>query len=295
MKFFRVVPMLALALLFACNPLKQMQTLQSSVSESFASGNYEQTLVSYDQLKKYQSDKGAATDLTYLKMAAKAANELKRYSRSEELLKGWLERSEDEEAVLLLGELYQKTNQPRKEQDHWKKYFSLVTSDEVKMDILSRQFRLEMKNENYEAALELWDRMPPTNVPELLFMRAEALKATGKEEEADAIVEKILARNPDFEPALFWKGVNVYNNAEKWFQSEMAKYNKKPDYTTYVYLRRELKKISTLYRQSRDMFEKMRGIDPANNTYIKYLKNIYLRLEMKAEAAKLDMLLNNQR
>ena len=296
MKFFRVVvPMISLMVVFGCNPLKQMQTLQGSVSQAFNSGDYEQTLASFDQLNKYQSDQGATTDLSYLKMAAQSANALKRYSRAEELLTGWLERSKDEEAVLMLGELYQETGQTDKEQKHWNQYLSLVTSDEAKLEILSRQFALEMKNENYPAALEVCDRMPPTELPELLFMRAEALKATGKEKEADAIVETILEKNPSFEPALLWKGVKVYNQADKWYQSEMTKYNHKPDYTSYVYLRRELKKISSLYRQCRDIFENLREQDPTNKTYIRYLKNIYLRLEMKAEAVKMDMLLNDQK
>jgi predicted Zn-dependent protease len=50
-----------------------------------------------------------------------------------------------------------------------------------------------------------------------------------------------------------------------------------------------------MYRQSRDIFEKLHQEDPDNQLYIKYLKNIYLRLEMNEEAAKMDMLLENQR
>ncbi len=75
----------------------------------------------------------------------------------------------------------------------------------------------------------------------------------------------------------------------------MAKYNKDQNYTAYVYLKRELKKISSMFRESRELFEKLHEDDPDNQQYIKYLKNIYLRLDMKGEASKMDMLLENQR
>jgi tetratricopeptide (TPR) repeat protein len=227
-------------------------------------------------------------------MAAKAAYELERYPRAEQLLNNWLEQSKDEEAVLMLGEVYSNTNQTAKEQALWDKYLALLKSDEARLEILSRQFKMEVKNREYQKALDLWEQMPPTSSPELLYLRAEALKATGKKEEADKIVDGILDRNPGFEQALFWRASDIYTKAEEWYQSEMGKYNKKPDYTSYVYLRRELKKISELFRQSREMFEALRVIDPTNTTYIKYLKNIYLRLEMKEDAVKMDMLLSSQ-
>lgn len=298
MKLLRFAfPILALGLVVSCSSLTKaptLQPMQSAVSDAYAAGDFEQTLSSYDKLENYQTSRGSAPDLAYLKMAAKAADELKQYARAEELLNNWLEQSRDEEAVLMLGELYSATNQTAKEEAHWKKYLSLVKSDETRLEILSRQFKMEVKNKEYQKALELWEQMPPTFLPELLYLKAEALKATGKKEEADKIVDEILERNPDFEQALFWRASDIYTKAEEWYQSEMGKYNKKPDYTSYVYLRRELKKISELFRQSREMFEALREIDPANTVYIKYLKNIYLRLEMKEEAVKMDMLLSNQ-
>ncbi|WP_291856731.1 hypothetical protein [Marinilabilia sp.] len=50
-----------------------------------------------------------------------------------------------------------------------------------------------------------------------------------------------------------------------------------------------------MFRESRELFEKLHEDDPDNQQYIKYLKNIYLRLDMKGEASKMDMLLENQR
>ncbi len=298
MKLLRFAfPILALSLAVSCSTMKKTQTLQpmqSAVSDAYAATDYEQTLASYDKLASYEASRGSTPDLAYLKMAAKAAYELERYPRAEQLLNNWLEQSKDEEAVLMLGEVYSNTNQTAKEQAHWDKYLALLKSDEARLEILSRQFKMEVKNREYQKALDLWEQMPPTSSPELLYLRAEALKATGKKEEADKIVDGILDRNPGFEQALFWRASDIYTKAEEWYQSEMGKYNKKPDYTSYVYLRRELKKISELFRQSREMFEALRVIDPTNTTYIKYLKNIYLRLEMKEDAVKMDMLLSSQ-
>jgi tetratricopeptide (TPR) repeat protein len=151
-----------------------------------------------------------------------------------------------------------------------------------------------MKRKEYEDALERANKMPPLSDPRIMSMRMEALEETGKKDEARKLCETILEKHPDYEPAMEWKAIDIYERAESWYKSEMSKYNENADYTAYVYLRRELKKISAMYRESRDIFEKLHQNNPGNTQYIKYLKNIYLRLEMREEATKMDMLLENQ-
>ena len=82
-----------------------------------------------------------------------------------------------------------------------------------------------------------------------------------------------------------------YEKAENRYKYEMAKYNKNKNATTYAYLRRDLKKVSADFRIARDLFIKLRKDDPNNKSYIRYLKNTYLRLEQKDKAAQMDKLL----
>lgn len=292
-KFF--APVILLAVLASCNPLKQMQTHQNSLQEAYDAGNYNQVLVAFNQLENYHATKESSIKLDYIKMAAKSALEIEKYNQAEELLKRWNSESDDFEAVKLLGKVYHKTGKTDKEYDLWSENFDRIESDEMKKEIGTRLFAIEMEQKEYDKALERARNMPRMSDPKIVFLRVKALDATGKTEEAREVNNTLLKENPDYNPALEWKAADIYERAEKWYKAEMSEYNKNPEYTAYVYLKRELKKISSMYRQARDIFEKLHQEDPKNEKYIKYLKNIYLRLEMREEATKMDMLLKNQR
>lgn len=289
------IPILLLALLAGCNPLKQLQTHQASIKNAFEAGNYSEVLVNYEKLKDYHSSKGSEVKTEYLKMAAESAVKLERYPMAEELLQEWLDRDEDFEAVKMLASVYDQTGKTDKEYQLWNRYWDKIESPELKKEVGQKLFAIEMEQKEYEKALERARQMPPMNDPRIVFLRVKALEATGKKEEARSVCNALLGKNSDFKPALEWKAKDLYERAENWYKAEMSEYNKDPNYTAYVYLKRELKKISAMYRQSRDIFEKLHQEDPDNQLYIKYLKNIYLRLEMNEEAAKMDMLLENQR
>ena len=81
------------------------------------------------------------------------------------------------------------------------------------------------------------------------------------------------------------------HKADDKYKTEMAIYNKNKNHTSYAYLRRELKKLSVDFRNSRDAFNKLHEIDPGDTNYIKYLKNVNLRLDNKIEADKYDKML----
>ncbi len=103
--------------------------------------------------------------------------------------------------------------------------------------------------------------------------------------------KEALSDNPDQVVALKYIGVSRYNSAEAEYKKVMAEYNKNKNATTYAYLRRDLKKISTVYVDSRTYLEKVRAIDSADIQVVKYLINIYNRLDQPAKAKSLQKLL----
>lgn len=290
-----IFPLFLLLIVAACNPLKQMQTHQTSMQQAYETKDYPGVLTAFNQLESFHASKESNVKPAYLKMAGKAALETQNYDLAEELLLRRLDRSEDMETVELLAEVYSQTGKTDKEYDLWNKYQDQIKSEEKKAEVSQKLFAIEMKRKEYEKALDRARKMPPLSDPRMMFMRVEALDATGQEEEAREVCNNLLEKNPDFKPAMEWKAMDIYERAEKWYKAEMSKYNKDQNYTAYVYLKRELKKITSMYRQSRELFEKLHEQDPDNQQYIKYLKNIYLRLEMREEATKMDMLLENQR
>jgi predicted Zn-dependent protease len=290
-----IIPTLLLAFLASCNPLKQMQTHQNSMEEASNAGNHHQVLDAYNQLSAYHAGKDSKMKLSYLKMAAKSAIEIEQYQQAKELLLQWTDQSEDFEAVELLGYIYEATGNTDKEYNLWNSYWATIDSDEMKKEVGTRLFSIEMQRKEYDKALKRAKQMPPMSDPKVMYMRVEALEATNQTKGALEVCSALLDKHPDYKPAIEWKAKDIYKRAEKWYKAEMSEYEKNPEYTAYVYLRRELKKISSMYRESRDLFEKLRQDEPNNSNYIKHLKNIYLRLEMREEATKMDMLLENQR
>jgi len=290
-----IFPVSLLIIVTSCNPLKQMQTHQTSMQQAYEMKDYPGVLTAFNQLESYHDSKESKAKPAYLKMAGEAALETENYDLAEDLLLRRLDRSQDMETVELLAEVYSQTGKTDKEYDLWNRYQDQIESEEKKAEVSQKLFAIEMKRKEYEKALDRARKMPPLLDPRMMFMRVEALDATGRDEEAREVCNNLLERNPDFKPAMEWKAMDIYERAEKWYKAEMSKYNQDQNYTAYVYLKRELKKISSMYRQSRELFEKLHEQDPDNQQYIKYLKNIYLRLEMREEATKMDMLLENQR
>jgi tetratricopeptide (TPR) repeat protein len=290
-----IFPVFLLLIVAACNPLKQMQSHQTSMQQAYDTKDYPGVLTAFNQLESFHASKESKIKPVYLTMAGKAAIETGNNELAEEVLLRRLDRSDDIETAELLADVYSRTGKTDKEYDLWNKYQDQIESEEKKAEVSQKLFAIEMKRKEYEKALDRARNMPPLSDPRMMFMRVEALDATGQNEEAREVCNNLLEKNPDFKAAMEWKAIDIYERAEKWYKAEMSKYNKDQNYTAYVYLKRELKKISSMYRQSRELFEKLHSETPDNQEYIKYLKNIYLRLEMREEATKMDMLLENQR
>lgn len=116
-------------------------------------------------------------------------------------------------------------------------------------------------------------------------------KSHKDEKELTSICNEALKANPKEIVALKYLGTQTYNKAEASYKAAMDEYNKKKNATTYAYLCRDLKKISAIYIESKNYFEKVRNIDKADQGTIKYLINIYNRLDQPAKAKSLQKLL----
>ncbi len=118
-------------------------------------------------------------------------------------------------------------------------------------------------------------------------MRKDSLSIAAQQK----LCKEALKDNAKQEKALFVLARTKYDSAEEQYKVTMADYNKKKNATTYAYLRRDLKRISAVYVESKGYFEQLRKISEENKTYIKYLININLRLDQPEKAKALEKLL----
>lgn len=116
-------------------------------------------------------------------------------------------------------------------------------------------------------------------------------KSIKEEKDLTAICNEALKANPKEIVALKYLGTQAYNKAESSYKAAMDQYNKKKNSTTYAYLCRDLKKISAVYIEGKNYFEKVRNIDKEDQSAIRHLVNIYNRLDQPAKAKSLQKLL----
>ena len=117
------------------------------------------------------------------------------------------------------------------------------------------------------------------------------IKDSTSEKELMTICRNALKDNPDQLKAVDYIAVSLYNTGEQKYNSVMAEYNKNKNATTYAYLRRDLKRISTIYVEAKTHFEHLRKLNPEEKNYIRYLINIYNRLDQGDKSKALKKLL----
>ncbi|HBG87539.1 MAG TPA: hypothetical protein DDW62_08325, partial [Marinilabiliaceae bacterium] len=221
-----------------------------------------------------------------LLLAGKAAYKTSRHNEALDILRS-INDLQDLEAIMMMGESLELTARPEEALDYWQTRLPLLEGSEHYRDIVLKIYRTQQRVEDYEAANQTWQKIDPQNDSDLMYEQVEVLSKLNRTQDVLTLSKQILKLEPKHEKALFKLADYYYNKAENWYKSEMDKYNRNPNNTTYAYLRRELKKISADFRTARDLLETLHSVAPENKLYMAYLANTYIRLDMKKEAEQM--------
>ena len=279
-----------LAGLFACNPMKKIETTQTSAYSAYQNGNYSEALTMYEQLMNLYKEQSKEVPYDIIVKAAKAAFSAENYEKAKPYLEQAFKGNKTYELLKMLIETYHKLGDTGLLKGLISKNVPVFEKAGKKDEAFTDLFKLDYGAGRFEDAYNDYRNISNPDLdlfPEYLSV----LNELGKKDEAQKACETMLTKDENSIPALEWLAVSEYNKAEDWYKSEMAKYNKNKNATTYAYLRRDLKKISAIFRSAKDKFLKLNKLDPGNKSYIKYLKNTYLRLDMKDKAKEMDALL----
>ena len=280
----------AFLLLYSCGTQKAVITTENQLRTAYSQQDFGQVLELFDKLE--QTKKAESTSKEIVEMAGIAAFKTGNWDKTHIYLTRIVDANSNPETIGMLGTSYLNSGEKELEFQHWNRYLTQLENTSYYNTATSRLFLLNMEKENFDTARDLWEKIPEKKDADLQFQYLTLLEKTGQKAKALRFSNDLLKQFPNHEATLFWKARYYYDKAEALYQSEMEKYNKNPDYTSYAYLRRELKKVSADFRTARGLFETLHGQNPHYLTYIRYLKNCYLRLEMKAEAVRMDQLLN---
>jgi len=287
-----IVGMIALVA-FSCSPLKKLPGIESQADIAIGQSDYAQA---YVLLKQYldisESSNVKPKESFYLKMA-EVCSQLNKVEEASEYYENLILKDGNERLIQDYTSLLIKNNEVEKELNVWSRYQSKLKDKDLQAQAFNRQVVLLSESQKYEQVDSLWTALAEeVNVtPEARFSYVIAVHQLGNSRKALKACNALLKLKPNHIESIEWKAKFLYEGAEKRYKTAMAKYNKNKNATTYAYLRRDLKKISADFRVSRDLFLKLRKMNPEDKSYVKYLKNIYLRLDMKNEAAKMDKLL----
>ncbi len=285
-----ILSSILLGTLFSCSPLKKLESSETTALASYANRNYEQA---YSQLlaviNNYKSANQKVPYQVYLK-TAHSASQLGNASSATQYYVKALDDSLTVDAVKDYLLNMNKLGDVAQANAVLNKYSEFLSNNGQKEYLVNQQFTHALVTEDDAVIIELYPQLTTTN-EEQSMAYLNALENTDKNKETLLFVNKLLNENPSYLKAKEWKAVYYYNKAENQYQSLMDAYNKDKNYTAYVYLKRDLKKVTEDFKISSELFEDLRNENATETKYIKYLKNIYLRLEMKREAAAMEALL----
>lgn len=285
--FFIIISAVAL---FACNPLAKLPGIQTGADAAFDLGDFEKAYQLYTEyVNLAESNQAEVADAVYAKLAM-ASLKTDKLEEAKTLYTKLLDKNQDDNLLLEYAQGLQQEGKAKDELDLWNKY-QAKDANIIKHQV-ERQVALNSDLGNNEDAVAIYEAKKDVGLSkETTFTYLKSLAELDQTTKAKKVSKDLIKANPDYKEALEWAGKYYYELADKRYKYEMAKYNKKKNATTYAYLRRDLKKVSSDFRTSRGYFEQLRKIDPENKSYIKYLKNCYLRLEQKDKAAQMDKLL----
>ena len=279
-----------IGLLSACSPLKKIESSKVAALATYESKDYPRAFTQLSSVIK--SYKQAGVDVPndiYLK-AAESAQKIKNLTAASELYKEALDDSLTVIGVKGYIENIQKTENTNDLTIALNKYADFLKEAGQEEYVTQKMFNNAIDEGNDNLIIEYFSQLKTVSEDQNMAYLG-ALERLGKKKEAVEFCNKLVKENPSYRKAKEWKAVYYYNLAEEGYKREMDKYNKNKTYTAYVYLKRDLKKVSANYRIAKEEFEDLRKVNVDEKKYIKYLKNIYLRLEMKREAAAMDKLL----
>jgi len=288
----RFIILLAAVLMTACNPTAKLPNIQTQADAAFNQADYNKAYTLYKEyINVAKANQVNIDQALYVKQAQSCA-QLNKIDEASAIYDNLLTNDANIKYISEYAQMLQSNGKVDEELSLWTKHKNKLKEANLLKLSTERIISLNAAKSQHQAVVDTYAEKGNVNLSkETQLTYIKALKALKKGHAAIKSCNLLLKEYPNYIGALEWKAKYYYDKAEKRYKYEMNKYNKKKNATTYAYLRRDLKKISADFRIARDTFIKLRKQDPKNKSYIKYLKNAYLRLEQKAEAAKMDKLL----
>lgn len=293
-EFLRVgLVLCAIVFIFSrCATVKPSVASIDKAETLFKAGNFAEALPLYKQFITKADEGKQAVEAAVLKNAAVAAYQQKDYGYTLD----WIERVgviralESEEASLFLESVAFVEDDAR-QLLFMNNHRELLIGSMGQEPYHSKLCQLHGRLGHIEGVMANWNHADRATKLALFAVYYDGVKTLENEEGLMALCDQVLALDGNHIAALTNKAVLLFGKCETRYKQLMDGYNKNKNATSYAYLKRDLKLLSSDYRECRDLFEKLRRLEPGNRSHIQYLYNVYVRLDLNDQAKQLEKLL----
>ncbi|MBP5365199.1 MAG: hypothetical protein J6Y82_04670 [Bacteroidales bacterium] len=274
-------------IVFACGPSKNLSLQQRAEGDAlFAQGNYAAALEKYKLLNLETH----TFDSTLFRNVAVSAYKTADYNMACQYGTK-VKHNSDNELTFILYESQDSVGQPDNAVFLIEENQPIFEEKYGKQTILTRLANHYIDHKDAKIA-DIYTQAETPELRSLCFDHYfKQIKDSTAEKDLMAICRKALKDNPDQIKAIDYIAVSLYNTGESRYNAVMSEYNKNKNATTYAYLRRDLKRITPFYTEAKTHFEHLRKLAPDEKNYIKYLINIYNRLDQGDKSKALRKLL----
>ena len=274
-----------LLILTACTGGKYLET--TSTGESlFKLGEFQQVMDLSEQLIVERESRGKLAPGSIYSLAGASAFETGEYDKSlAYLLKAQMQEYSDERMYLNLAKNYRHIDNLSKEISSLEAYRELYPQGKNIKVIEERLFQTCLESDNFELAEELWTTMDSMSKEDVKNLETYLLLNRAQENETlcDSLAARILDKESENEPAMYWIAESNFWTAENTYISQMKAYKENRTHKQYAILLKAFKQVNADFKESRDYFLKLYKLYPKPE-YAAYLGNIYTRLEDEKRA-----------
>ncbi len=285
MKNTDILPWLAISSLFAmimlgfsCSTGTDLTRQSQQAEKLYASGNYTEALVKYEQLIGQWDATRPREQNPYHEKAGDAAFMLENTTQAINYY--WLSMQLGNAGV----ETHQRIIAHYNEVDNFSREMMAIESLIEKFpdgpatnEAGKRLFEMFVETNRWEDAARQWNGIVTNDIP-LLEKYYLVNMRLDKNQQADSIAQKLLRLDKDNVTGLEWKAKKYYDRAEDRYSSELEAYERNKTRRQYAQLLEGYEIAGEDYRKARDIYEKLFNANPERR-YAVFLYNIYARFQ----------------
>ena len=252
--------LLTVVLTFARCGSSKPAASSASIAEALVSeGKYAGALTIYRKIVSDGDRSGASVDASVLKRAAQAATHQKDHS----FVLDCIERLAAAQTLTIEDAQLYVDNVAFVDDDNRQLAFFANHHNLLINTLGNEKFhttlcRLYGRIGNTEGVVDNWPQANDATKLEWFSVYYKGVKDQKNADELIMICNQMLSLDSNLKDALNYKAVLLFDKNEARYKKLMDDYNKNKNATTYAYLKRDLKALSSDYRECRELFEKLR-------------------------------------